>query len=99
MSTKIFNANDINHGRVVYLAADGSWSERIADAAIVQSAEDEARLQAIADAAFEARQVVDVYAIDVAIEDSRIRPLVYRERIRAEGPSVRLDLGKQSANG
>jgi hypothetical protein len=43
--------------------------------------------------------VVDVYAIDVAIEDGRIRPLVYRERIRAEGPSVRLDLGKQSANG
>jgi hypothetical protein len=99
MSSKIFNANDINNGRVVYLAADGSWSERIADAAIVQSAEDEARLQAIADAAFEARCVVDVYAIDVAIEGGRIRPLVYRERIRAEGPSVRHDLGKQSANG
>ncbi|MEX2202073.1 MAG: DUF2849 domain-containing protein [Dongiaceae bacterium] len=99
MSTKIFNANDINNGRVVYLAADGSWSERIADAAVVQSAEDEARLQAVADAAFEARRVVDVYAVDVAIEDGRIRPLVYRERIRAEGPSVRLDLGKQSANG
>lgn len=99
MSAKIFNANDILNGRVVYLAADGSWSERIADAAIVQSADDEARFQAIADAAFEARRVIDHYAIDVAIEDGRIRPLVYRERIRAEGPSVRLDLGKQSANG
>jgi hypothetical protein len=99
MSAKIFNANDILNGRVVYLAADGSWSERIADAAIVQSADDETRFQAMADAAFEARRVVDAYAIDVAIEDGRIRPLVYRERIRAEGPSVRLDLGKQSSNG
>ncbi|MEX2296526.1 MAG: DUF2849 domain-containing protein [Dongiaceae bacterium] len=98
MTAKIFNANDILSGRVVYLAADGNWSERIGDAAIVQSAEDEARLQAIADAAFAARRVVDVYAIEIAIEDGQTRPLIYRERIRAEGPSIRLDLGKQSAN-
>ncbi|MEX0808396.1 MAG: DUF2849 domain-containing protein [Dongiaceae bacterium] len=99
MSTKVFNANDILSGRVVYLAADGHWSERIGDAAIVQSPDDEARLQAIADTAFAERRVVDVYAIEVAIEDGQTRPLVYRERLRAEGPSIRLDLGKQSANG
>jgi hypothetical protein len=89
MTAKIFNANDILSGRVVYLTADGGWSERIGDAAIAQSTEDEARLQTIADAAFEARRVVDVYSVDVTIDGGQVRPLVYRERIRAEGPSVR----------
>ncbi len=99
MTTQIFNANDILSGRVVYLTKDGGWSEQIADAAVFEAPEDEARLKAIAEAAFEARRVVDVYPMEVGIENGSIRPRVYRERVRAEGPSVRTDLGKQAANG
>jgi hypothetical protein len=98
MTTQIFNANDILSGRVVYLTKDGAWSEQIADAVTFETPEDEARLKQIAEAAFEARQVVDVVPIDVSVENGSIRPLVYRERVRAQGPSVRTDLGKQAGN-
>lgn len=99
MTVQIFNANDLLSGRVVYLTKDGGWSERIAEAVTFETAEDEARLKQIADAAFDARRVVDVLPIEVSIENGAIRPVVYRERLRAEGPSVRTDLGKQAANG
>jgi hypothetical protein len=98
MTIQIFNANDILSGRVVYLTKDGGWSEQIADAVTFETPEDEARLKQIAEAAFEARQVVDVVPIDVSVENGSIRPLVYRERVRAQGPSVRTDLGKQAGN-
>lgn len=98
MTTQIYNANDILSGRVVYLTKDGGWSERIADAVTFETAEDEARLKQVAEAAFEARKVVDVIPIEVSVENGAIRPLVYRERVRAQGPSVRTDLGKQAGN-
>ena len=98
MTIQIFNGNDILSGRVVYLTKDGDWSEEIADAVTFETPEDEARLKQIVDAAFEARRVVDVLPIEVSVENGAIRPVVYRERIRALGPSVRPDLGKQSGN-
>jgi len=98
MTTQIFNGNDILSGRVVYLTKDGGWSEQIADAVTFETPEDEARLKQIVDAAFEARRVVDVLPIEIIVENGSIRPLVYRERVRAQGPSVRTDLGKQASN-
>ncbi len=98
MTAQIFNANDILSGRVVYLTKAGDWSERIDDAAVFEAPDDEARLKALAEAAFEARRVVDVYPMEVSVENGAIRPRVYRERVRAEGPSVRTDLGKQAGN-
>ena len=84
---------------MVYLAADGSWSERIEDAALFETDDAEAPLKAMAEAAMEARQVVEAYPIEVAVENGAVRVLRYRERLLAEGPSVRRDLGKQAANG
>jgi sulfite reductase (NADPH) hemoprotein beta-component len=99
MSAQVYNANDLMSGRVVYLTAAGSWSERIADAAVFENEADAERLKAIAETALEARIVVDAYPIEIAIADGNVRPKIYRERVRAEGPSVRTDLGKQAANG
>lgn len=98
MTLQIFNGNDILSGRVVYLTKDGKWSEQIADAVTFETPEDEARLKQVVDAAFEARKVVDVMPIEVSVENGSLRPLVYRERVRAQGPSVRTDLGKQAGN-
>lgn len=99
MTAQVYNANDMMSGRVVYLTNDGAWSERIDDAAVFETEADGERLKSIADAAFEARRVVDVYPMEVSVENGSIRPRVYRERVRAEGPSVRTDLGKQASNG
>ena len=98
MTLQIFNANDILSGRVVYLTKDGDWSEKIADAVTFETSEDEARLKLVAEAGFEARKLVDVLPIEVSVENGAIRPVVYRERVRAQGPSVRTDLGKQAGN-
>jgi hypothetical protein len=99
MTLRVYNANDLMSGRVVYLTAAGGWSEQIADAVLFENETDAARLKAVADAALEARFVVDAYPIEVAIAGGTVRPLVHRERVRAEGPSIRTDLGKQAANG
>ena len=43
------------------------------------------------------RKVVDPYLVDVEIAaDGRSRPRHYREALRALGPSMRPDLGKQA---
>jgi hypothetical protein len=81
----MLTANRLHDGAVVYLAADGTWSERITDAV---SAQGEA-LQAMQDAAARAvaeNLVVDLTAINVELS--------LRERIRRTGPTVRPDLSR-----
>jgi len=41
-------------------------------------------------------RVVEPYLIEVALEGAGPRPVSYLEAIRAKGPTVRLDLGKQA---
>ena len=55
----------------------------------------EAALKA-ADASVQDRTVVNPYLFDVRREAGALRPVKEREVIRAAGPSVRRDLGKQS---
>ena len=44
-----------------------------------------------------ANKVVDAYLVDIAISpDGHPEPIHYREKLRTLGPSIRLDLGKQS---
>ena len=43
-----------------------------------------------------AQKIVDVALIDVALEHGAYQPIRLRERIRAAGPTNRLDLGKQA---
>lgn len=101
-SPQIVIANELASGRVVFLAqgasSDGvTWAPLIDDAEV---ARDEARAQellALAEAdVAERNTVMDAYLIDVAIEAGGLRPTKYREAIRALGPTVRTDLGKQS---
>lgn len=96
MSLKALTANRLDDGRVVYLTPQDGWSEWLNEAAL---AADEDRAEAIlargrAEAA--AARVVEPYLIEVVETDGLVAPLRYREAIRARGPSVRLDLGKQA---
>jgi hypothetical protein len=92
---KVMSANRLGDGEVVFLDRAGSWSKRIDDALVAAKA-DEAALKALADRAVKARLVTALEVIDVARENGRVRPLHIRERIRALGPTVRPDLGKQA---
>lgn len=92
---KILTANRLTDGECLWYA-EGGWAETIDDAEIAADKDAEARLEAIGKAAFAENFVLDVAMVDVELVDGVIRPTRLRERIRAAGPSVRNDLGKQA---
>ena len=96
MTLKIVTANRLREGDVVYLSAEGGWSEWISDSAVAQSPEEESQLIEIAERAVGDQLVVGPYPMQVARDDGRIRPLGQREIIRAKGPTIHPDFGKQS---
>ena len=91
---QVLTANRLSDGEVVYLAEDGAWVESIAGAQILTTAEEgEAALAKGVEA--ERNQIL-VHAYLFEITPDR-RPVKMREIIRAAGPTVRRDLGKQAA--
>jgi len=93
----MLTANRLRDGDVLYWKA-GAWVEALKDGEIFHE-------QAPADAALAAAQqavnrnaVVNPYLFDVRIQGDTIHPLKEREIIRAAGPSVRHDLGKQASH-
>lgn len=97
MATQVITANRLGNGIVVYMTADGGWSERISSA---RALDGEKQVEAALDAANGAVAsciVVDPYLIDVENLGGELRPTRYRELIRALGPTVRRDIGKQAA--
>ena len=96
MTIQVISANRLGDGIVVYLTADGEWSERIALARVVDGKEQGEAALDVAFGAVEACTVVDPYLIDINDSDGERRPTLNRELIRALGPTVRLDIGKQA---
>jgi hypothetical protein len=92
---KVLSANRLADGEVVFLDRQGGWSQRIDDALVAAKA-DEAGLKLLGDRAVRARFVTALEIIDVERRGDSVRPLHIRERIRALGPTVRPDLGKQA---
>jgi hypothetical protein len=97
---KVLTANRLTDGEAVWFA-DGAWVELIGSADVVadKDKDGEARLEAIGKAAYDNNEVVDVNLIDVELVDGRIVPQRLRERIRAAGPTNRVDLGKLARPG
>lgn len=95
MTEKIVTANRLADGLVVYMNGAG-WSERIEQARIAQGDVEAAGLLAEAERPGQALEVVGPYLIEVARDGAAPRPVSHREVIRARGPSVRPDLGKQA---
>ena len=93
---KVLTANRLIDGIAVWYAPDRRWSETLSGAEVARDKAHEEKLDAIGKAAFAANQVLDVDLIDVDMIDGEIVPLRLRERIRAAGPTNRLDLGKQA---
>lgn len=95
---KVLTANRLTDGEAVWFS-DGGWVESIGPADTVGDKDGEARLEAAGKAAYDNNEVVDVNLIDVDLVDGRIVPQRLRERIRAAGPTNRVDLGKQARPG
>jgi hypothetical protein len=92
---QVLTANRLATGDVVYWRR-GDWVEDIGDAELLAGREvDEAAL-ALAQQSVVSRAVVNPYLFAVRQDGDGIHPFEEREIIRAAGPSVRRDLGKQS---
>ena len=94
---QILTANRLRDGDVVYWKG-GQWVQDLQAADIFT--DKPAAEQALRDAAaFVATQiVVNPYLFDARREGDVVRPVKEREIIRAAGPSVRRDLGKQASH-
>lgn len=94
---KLLAANRLSDGIAVWLGPDGTWVEAIDDADIVHDATGEEQLSTVGKAALAANMIVDPELIEIDLVDGKIRPRRLRERIRAAGPTIHPDLGKQAA--
>jgi Protein of unknown function (DUF2849) len=92
----VITANRLTDGVVVFQTIDDSWSEDFNRAAVLPDPE------ATASALKRAKEdeanniVVDAYAIVVEERNGHLAPKALREAIRATGPTIRRDLGKQA---
>jgi hypothetical protein len=92
---QIATGNSLLEGEVVYLAADGSWSPDIGDAAVATTPESADALLARALACPD--EVVGVYLAECRLDErGRPQPAHFREAFRTRGPSNYPWLGKQA---
>lgn len=95
---KTVTANRLEDGIVVYLADTGEWIEQIQSARLADGKEEASALLADAERDAALCRVVSPYLIDVARgQDGLVRPATYRERIRAFGPSIHPQWGRDEA--
>jgi hypothetical protein len=92
---QVLTANRLRDGEVVYWRA-GEWLTAFPAAEVFpEAAGAEAALSAAGESVRD-RVVVNPYLFDVREDAGSLRPVKEREIIRAAGPTVRLDLGKQA---
>ena len=89
MSHQLVTANRLSDGVVVYLTADGSWSTSVNEGHFVTDDEADALLKS-ADKSIDDCTVVDAYLIAVEAAGTDVRPIRFREQVRAKGPTVAL---------
>lgn len=84
-------ANRLTDGRVVFLAADGSWVDDIGGGAVAAGPGTARDLLAAALQAESRNVVVEPYLIGIRQVAGQRQPVAWREAIRAAGPTVRTD--------
>lgn len=89
---KILTGNDLASGDVIWWTGEG-WSRHVDNAADVGD-----QAQALIAREEAARRVNGAYVVDATCEGGSVRPAHIKERIRALGPTVRLDLSLKPAD-
>lgn len=96
ISGQIITANRLSDGVVVFFDPHNRWVERLAAGGVWTDAGSAAEALALA-RQDEARDiVVEAYLIDVVDKNGAVAAKHLREVIRAAGPTIRRDLGKQA---
>jgi hypothetical protein len=96
MTNAVITANDLRDGDVVFWSK-GGWVDQVAEAELFPDA---ASADAVVEAAkTQVTRINDPYRVDVILEDGFPVPVSYRERVRALGPTIHPDRGKQAQGG
>jgi hypothetical protein len=93
---QLITANRLRDGIAVFLTRSGEWSEVIDEAVLALEPQAAAALEARAKDDERKTLVTGAYLVDAERLNGRVRAAHIRERMRALGPTVRLDLGKQA---
>jgi hypothetical protein len=94
----ILIANDLREGEVVFASVEG-WTRDPRRALVAQDERAAEALERFGASELLRAKVVDPYLVAVEIAEvakGAPRPCHYRDALRALGPSVRPDLGKQA---
>ena len=92
----VISANRLADGLVVFQTQDQNWSEDFNRAAVWPDAAATAAALARAKEDEQQNLIVDPYAVPVDERNGHVAPKALREAIRAAGPTIRRDLGKQA---
>ena len=93
---QLITANRLRDGIAVFMTRAGEWSETIDEAVLALEPEAARALEARAREDERKTLVTGAYLIEAERRDGRVRAAHIRERMRALGPTVRTDLGKQA---
>lgn len=96
MALQIFTGNRVADGIVVYLDDAGGWTKTVSQSRLIATSDDEAAATEMAEKASDDAVVADPYLIEITQEKGEIRPVRYRERIRAYGPPIHPEFAKQA---
>ena len=93
----MITANRLGDGVVVFQDPSGAWTEDFHLGAVLTAEAEKATALALAERAQSDNEVVEPYWIELESRAGHYVPKALREAIRASGPTVRRDLGKQAA--
>ncbi len=93
---QLVTANRLRDGIAVFMTRAGDWSEEIDEAVLALEPEAAAALETRAREDERKTIVTGSYLVDAERLNGRVRAAHIRERMRALGPTVRMDLGKQA---
>ena len=93
---EIVTANRLVDGIVVFLGPHLRWVDAYALAAVFTDEAAKAEAMAAAKRSEALNEVVEPYFVEVVARGGGLAPKSLREEIRANGPTIRTDLGKQA---
>jgi hypothetical protein len=97
---QILTANRLHGGEVVYWIDENTWADSIDQAKVFLAPDELNQAEAIALGQIAKQIILDPYPFPVELDESgKGQPTQMREIIRAKGPTIRLDLGKQAQIG
>lgn len=95
--SQMLTSNRLRDGDVLYWNR-GEWVLRLDDGEVFADPAAADAALAAAQADINANKVVAAYLFEVRLENGKIRPVKEREIVRALGPTIRTDTGKQAAH-